>query len=208
MDEKLLDTVVEKVVNKIKEQTFIEVEASGRHVHLSRECVEMIFGKGYVLTKAKELSQPSQYACKERVTIMGPKGSISNVVVLGPEREKTQVEISLTDGLILGIKAEIRESGDIEGSSPIIIASDRGAVRLEEGCIVAKRHIHITKKDAEKFNVHDKEIVKAEIFGKRKLIFDDVVVRVNENFKAYMHIDYDEANACGFTKGTLARIIK
>lgn len=208
MEKKLVDTVIQEVFKKLKEQTFIEVEASGRHVHLSKQCVELLFGKGYKLTEMKALSQPGQYACKERVTIMGPKGSISNVVILGPERENTQVEISLTDGLILGVKAPVKESGDIEGSAPIIIVSDKAAVRLEKGCIVAKRHIHITPQDAKRLNVHDKEIVKTEIFGKRRLIFDDVVVRVNEKFRAFMHIDYDEANACGFTKGTLIRIIK
>jgi putative phosphotransacetylase len=208
MEKKLVDTLVQEVVKKLKEQIFIEVEASGRHVHLSKECVELLFGEGYELTKMKELSQPGQFACKERVTLMGPKGSINNVVVLGPERENTQVEVSLTDALILGVKPPVKESGDIEGSAGIVLVSDKTAVNLEKGCMVAKRHIHLSPENAKKFNVQDKEIVKAEVFGKRKLIFDDVVVRVNKDFRAYMHIDYDEANACGFAKGTLTRIIK
>ncbi|WP_315118592.1 ethanolamine utilization phosphate acetyltransferase EutD [uncultured Clostridium sp.] len=208
MDNLLPEELIDEVIKRVKKEAFIEVEASGRHVHVDTETLEALFGEGHNLTKTKDLSQPGQFACKERVTIIGPKGSISNVVILGPERKNTQVEISQTDALILGIKAPVRESGNIEGTPPVIIASEKGAVRIEQGVIVAKRHVHITPEDAEKFKVRDKEKVKVQIFGDRPLIFDDVVVRVSPNFRTYMHIDYDEANACGFTKGTLGKIIK
>ncbi|WP_027634025.1 ethanolamine utilization phosphate acetyltransferase EutD [Clostridium hydrogeniformans] len=208
MDNLLLENLVKEVVKKVKEEAFIEVEASGRHIHLSRKDIDALFGEGYELTKIKDLSQPGQYACKERVTIIGPKGSISNVVVLGPERKETQVEVSLTDSLALGIKAPVRESGDIEGTPSVIIVVGDKVIKKDKGVIAAKRHIHITPEDAKKFNVSNKEIVKVKILSSRPLIFDDVVIRVSENFRTYMHIDYDEANACGFSKGTLAKIIK
>lgn len=206
--ENLLNEIVQEVISRVKKEAFIEVEASGRHVHLSEEDVEKLFGKGYTLTKLRDLSQPGQYACKERVTISGPKGSIKNVIVLGPCRKETQVEVSLTDGSSLGVKAPIKQSGDLKNTLGIKISTEHGEVSLEKGLMVAKRHIHITPSDAAKFNVNDNEVVKVKVFGQRPLIFDDVVVRVNENFNTYMHIDYDEANACGFSKGTMAKIIK
>ncbi|CEH34072.1 ethanolamine utilization phosphate acetyltransferase EutD [Romboutsia lituseburensis] len=206
--ENLLNEIVQEVISRVKKEAFIEVEASGRHVHLSEEDVEKLFGKGYTLTKLRDLSQPGQYACKERVTITGPKGSIKNVIVLGPCRKETQVEVSLTDGSSLGVKAPIKQSGDLKNTLGIKISTEHGEVSLEKGLMVAKRHIHITPSDAAKFNVNDNEVVKVKVFGQRPLIFDDVVVRVNENFNTYMHIDYDEANACGFSKGTMAKIIK
>lgn len=206
--ENLLNEIVQEVISRVKKEAFIEVEASGRHVHLSEEDVEKLFGKGYTLTKLRDLSQPGQYACKERVTISGPKGSIKNVIVLGPCRKETQVEVSLTDGSSLGVKAPIKQSGDLKNTLGIKISTEHGEVSLEKGLMVAKRHIHITPSDAAKFNVNDNEVVKVKVFGQRPLIFDDVVVRVNENFNTYMHIDYDEANACGFRKGTMAKIIK
>ncbi|WP_270940970.1 ethanolamine utilization phosphate acetyltransferase EutD [Romboutsia lituseburensis] len=206
--ENLLNEIVQEVISRVKKEAFIEVEASGRHVHLSEEDVEKLFGKGYTLTKLRDLSQPGQYACKERVTITGPKGSIKNVIVLGPCRKETQVEVSLTDGSSLGVKAPIKQSGDLKNTLGIKISTEHGEVSLEKGLMVAKRHIHITPSDASKFNVCDNEVVQVKVFGQRPLIFDDVVVRVNENFKTYMHIDYDEANACGFSKGTMAKIIK
>ncbi len=206
--ENLLNEIVEEVINRVKKEAFIEVEASGRHVHLSREDVDKLFGKGYELTKLKDLSQPGQYACKERVTITGPKGSLKNVVVLGPCRANTQVEISLTDGSSLGLKAPIKQSGDLEGTLGIKISTEYGEVELEKGLMVAKRHIHMKPCDAKKFDVCDNEVVQVKVMGQRPLIFDDVVVRVSESFETYMHIDYDEANACGYSKGTFAKIIK
>lgn len=206
--ESLLNEIVEEVINRVKKEIFIEVEASGRHVHLSREDVDKLFGKGYILTKLRDLSQPGQYACRERVTITGPKGSIKNVIVLGPCRKETQVEISLTDGSSLGVKAPIKQSGDLEGTLGIQISTEHGSVELDKGLMVAKRHIHMKDADAKKFNVSDNEIVEVKVMGQRPLIFDDVVVRVSENFETYMHIDHDEANACGYSKGTVAKIIK
>lgn len=206
--ENLLNEIVQEVVSRVKKEVFIEVEASGRHVHLSEEDVEKLFGKGYTLTKLKDLSQPGQYACKERVTIIGPKGTLKNVVVLGPCRKETQVEISLTDGSILGLKPPIKQSGDLEDTLGIKIATEKGEIELQKGLMVAKRHIHMSIEDAKKFNVADSEIVEVKVFGKRPLIFDDVVVRVSDKFKTYMHIDYDEANACAYSKGSIAKIIK
>lgn len=206
--EKLLNEIVEEVINRVKKEAFIEVEASGRHVHLSKSDMEDMFGKGYELTKAKDLSQPGQYACKERVTITGPKGSLKNVIVLGPCRSNTQIEVSMTDLATLGIKAPVKQSGDIKGTPGLKISVEDKEINVEEGLIVAKRHIHMTPKDAEKFGVYDNEEVDVKVFGSRPLVFEEVVVRVNANYKTYMHIDYDEANACGFEKGTFAKIVK
>lgn len=203
-----LDYIIQEVVSRVKKELFIQVEASGRHIHLCKEHIDMLFGEGYVLNKLKDLSQPGQYACKERVTIKGPKGSIPNVIVLGPARPETQVEVSLTDSSALGLKIPVKESGSIENTPGITITTERGSVVIDKGVIVAKRHIHITPKDAEKFGVKNQEIVSVEVLGKRPLIFEDTVIRVSEKFETYMHIDYDEANACGFTNGTLCRIVK
>ncbi|MEG0641455.1 ethanolamine utilization phosphate acetyltransferase EutD [Clostridium sp.] len=204
----LLNSIIDEVVKRVRDEAFIDVEASGRHVHLSKEDVERLFGIGYKLTKIKDLSQPGQFACKERVTIKGPKGSIKNVVVLGPTREESQVEVSLTDSLALGIKPPIKISGEILNTPGVTIESDRAAVNLTKGLIAAKRHIHLSNEDAKKFEVKNNDLVKVKVFGERPLIFDDVVIRVSEKYKTFMHIDYDEANACGFKRGTFARIIK
>lgn len=206
--ENLLESIVDEVVNRVKKEAFIEVEASGRHIHLSRKDINALFGKGYNLTKLKDLSQPGQYACAERVTISGPKGELKNVIVLGPERKETQVEVSLTDCSSLGLKAPIKQSGDLTNTLGVTVSTEKGSITLEKGLMAAKRHVHMTPDDAKKFNVFDNEVVQVKIFGQRPLIFDDVIIRVNENFKTFMHIDYDEANACGFSKGCLARIIK
>ena len=203
-----VDQLIDSIVKTLKERLFIEVEASGRHIHLSRQDIDSLFGIGYKLTKVKDLSQPGQFACAERVTVTGPKGSLKNVVVLGPERKVSQVEVSLTDALTLGVKAPIRQSGDIQGTPEITVSNGNKQIKLTQGLIVAKRHMHITPEDAIRFNVTDGEIVKVKVFGQRPLIFDDLVVRISKDFKTYIHIDYDEANACGFTKGTLGMIIK
>lgn len=208
MDEALLDRVVDEVVRRIKDEVFIKVEASGRHVHLSREAVDALFGRGYNLVPVKELSQPGQFACRERVKIVGPKGEFSGVAVLGPERPETQVEISKTDTRVLGIDAPVRESGSTEGTPGITLVGDKGQITLSKGVIIAKRHLHLTPEDAEKFKVKDKETVRVRIFTDRSLIFDDVVVRVSPKFASYMHIDYDESNACNLGSNSLARIVK
>ena len=204
--ENLIDKVIDRIQNELDGS--FEVEASGRHVHLSRKELDALFGTGYELTKAKDLSQPGQYASKERLTVVGPKGAFHNVVILGPVRKESQVEVSLTDCLQLGVKAPIRESGDIEGTPGIVLVNGDKSVSLDKGLIVAKRHVHMTPADAEKLDVKDHDIVKVKVEGARPLIFDDVVIRVSPKFATYMHIDYDEANACGFSKGIRGRIIK
>lgn len=203
-----IEMIVEEVVATLKQQVFIPVEASGRHVHLSEKDLEQLFGIGYQLTKVKDLSQPGQYACKERVTVKGPKGPLKNVIVLGPPRKETQVEVSLTDALTLGIKPPIRQSGDIQNTPGATIQVEEKEVVLSHGVIVAKRHIHMTPEDAMRLHVRDGEVVKVKVFGSRPLIFEDTVVRVSEKFKTAMHIDYDEANSCGFSNGNLGLIIK
>ena len=203
-----VDQIVSAVIKEIREKLFVEVEASGRHVHLSQQDLENLFGVGYQLTPAKDLSQPGQYACKERVTITGPKGSIKNVIILGPVRKVSQVEVSLTDALALGIKVPVRMSGDIEGTPGITVTNESRSIELKQGVIVAQRHLHITPEDAQKFGVKDGEIIKVKVFGGRPLIFDDLVVRVSKDFHTDVHIDYDEANACGYTKGTMGLIVK
>ncbi|CQR25593.1 propanediol utilization protein PduL [Streptococcus varani] len=204
--EDLVDKIIEKVQAEL-DQSF-EVEASGRHIHLCQKDLELLFGPDYQLTKAKDLSQPFQFACKERLTIVGPKGSFQGVIILGPVRSETQVEISLTDCLQLGINAPIRESGDTQGSPGIVLVNGNKSVALDKGVIVAKRHVHMTPEDAQRSNVVNHEIVQVKVEGERPLIFDDVVIRVNPHFATYMHIDYDEANACGFRKGMRGHIIK
>ena len=181
------------------DKTFM-VETSARHIHLTREAVETLYGKGAVLEVKKTLSQPGQFACSNaKITLVGPKGSLA-VSVLGPERPQNQVELSFTDARALGIAPPVRESGDIAGSGACKIVGPAGEVDLTEGVIVAKRHIHMTPDDAARFGVKDKEIVKVALESDgRSTVYGDVVVRVNPNFALAMHIDTDEANAaCAF----------
>ncbi|HOL03101.1 MAG TPA: phosphate propanoyltransferase [Fervidobacterium sp.] len=182
---------------------------SNRHVHLSREDLDLLFGKGYTLTPTKDLGQPGQFACKEMVTIVGPKGSIENVRILGPERKDTQIEISLTDAFKLGIMPPVRDSGDIEGTPGITIIGPNGKLEKEKGVIIAKRHVHMRPSDAEKFGVKDKDIVKVIVEnGDRKLIFDDVLIRVSEKFALEFHVDTDEANAALLKTGDIVYIVE
>lgn len=176
------------------------VETSARHVHLTNEHIEVLFGKGATLTHKKDLSQPGQFACQERVTLVGPKKSIENVIILGPARPATQVEVSLTDARTLGVTAPVRESGDIAASGACKIVGPCGEVEISEGVIAAKRHIHFTPEEAAAAGVEDKQIVSVKIdSADRSTIFGDVVVRVSPKFSAAMHIDTDEANAaCAF----------
>ena len=183
------------------------VETSARHVHVTQQTLETLFGAGYQLTVKKELSQPGQFASNERVTVVGPKKELANVSILGPCRNADQVELSATDARSIGIVAPVRESGDIAGSGACKLVGPCGEVELTEGVIVAKRHIHVTPEDAEKLGVSDKEIVKVAC-GKegRKLIFDDVVIRVRSDFATAMHIDSDESNSfLGATEGEIVR---
>ena len=176
------------------------VETSARHVHLTEEHIKILFGEGATLTKKKDLSQPGQFACEERVTVVGPKKSIPGVSILGPARSATQVEVSLTDARTLGVTAPVRESGDIAGSAPCKLVGPCGEVEISEGVIAAKRHIHFTPEEAAAAGVEDKQIVSVKVTSAdRSLIFGDVVVRVSPKFSAAMHIDTDEANAaCAF----------
>ena len=176
------------------------VETSARHIHLSREAVDVLFGEGYQLTNKKELSQPGQFACAEKLLVVGPKGSLK-ASILGPTRNASQVEISLTDARSIGVTAPIRESGDIKGSGACkLVNPDNGAeLELTEGVIAAKRHIHLTPEAAAELGVDDKEIVNVKINSERTAILGDVVVRVSPSFAPAMHIDTDEANAaCAF----------
>ena len=178
----------------------ILVETSARHVHLTRADVETLFGAGHTLTEKKPLSQPGQFACEERIKLVGPKKEIANVIILGPERKDTQVEISLTDARTLGVEAKVRESGDIDGTSGIKLVGPCGEVDIEKGVIAAKRHIHMTPDDAAECGVADKQIVSVKIENDvRTTVFGDVVVRVSPKFALAMHIDTDESNAaCAF----------
>ena len=185
----------------------IEIEASGRHIHLSRAHVDALFGVGYKLTPVKDLSQPGQFACKERVTLVGPKGELKNVVVLGPERGESQVEISLTDAVSLGITPPVRQSGELAGTPGLTVRNGNRMITLEHGLIAARRHIHMTPEDAARWGVADNQSVRLKTFTARPVVFDDVVVRVSPKFCTMVHLDYDEANACGFQKGDRSMIL-
>ena len=185
------------------------VEVSARHVHLCQQDLETLFGKGAQLHPRRELSQPGQYVCEERVEIVGPKNSIKGVSVLGPLRPATQVEVSLTDARALGISVPVRESGVLEGSAGCTIIGPAGKVELGQGLIAAKRHIHISPGDAEKQGVRDKEVVQVKIdTPERSCIFGDVVVRVNDDFNTSMHLDTDEAHAAFIVGEVFAEIVR
>ena len=187
----------------------VPVGVSNRHIHLSERDVETLFGKGYTLTPFKDLSQPGQYACKETLTLIGPSlRPIENVRVLGPTRGASQVEISATDSYVLKVKPPVRESGKIQGSSPIIIVGPKGIVELKEGCIIANRHIHMSPSDAAKFGVKDCDYVTVDVEGKRRTRWFDVQVRVHKDFRLEMHVDTDDANAAGIGNGAKVKIVK
>lgn len=184
------------------------VEISARHVHVSEEHLEILFGKGYKLTPKKDLSQPGQYACEERVTVVGPKKELAGVSILGPCRKATQVEVSLTDARSIGVKAPIRESGDVAGSGACKLIGPAGEVELTEGVIAAKRHIHMTTADAEKYGITDSQIVSVKIPTEgRALVFGDVVARVSDSYALAMHLDTDEANAAGIPGSCIGIIL-
>ena len=184
------------------------VETSARHVHVTQEALEILFGEGYELTKKKDLSQPGQFACEERVQVIGEKSSFPAVSILGPVRPACQVEISASDARSIGVKAPVRESGDIAGSGACKLVGPKGEVELKEGVIIAKRHIHMTPEDAEKYGLKDKQIVSVKIESdERSLIFGDTVVRVSPKFSLAMHIDTDEANAVLAPAGVMGVIL-
>ena len=185
----------------------IKLEVSARHVHLSQEHVNILFGEGYQLTPKKELSQPGQFACEERVTIVGPKKTFESVAVLGPVRPESQVEFAKSDCFALGIMGLIRESGDIEGTPGVELKTEKGSVMLNKGLIIAKRHIHMTPEDAAEFGVQDKEIVSVKVESdERPLTFGEVVIRVSPKFSLAMHIDTDEGNAVNVGNGTDVKV--
>ncbi|WP_246938744.1 phosphate propanoyltransferase [Bacillus pinisoli] len=186
----------------------IPVGVSNRHIHLMQEHVEILFGEGYTLTSLKELSQPGEFAANETVKVVGPKGEFPSVRVLGPVRSLTQLEISLTDSFSLGVKAPIRSSGNIEGTPGIKIVGPQGEVTIEQGVIIAERHIHMTSDDATQFNVTDGEYVSIETVGERSLTFHQVLIRVKDTYALDLHIDTDEANASGLKTGDTVRIVK
>lgn len=186
----------------------VKVETSARHVHLTDEDLEVLFGKGKELTVRNMLSQPGQFASQERVSLVGPKNTINNVLILGPTRKHTQVEISLTDARNLGVVAMVRESGDTDGTNGIKIVGPNGELEIKDGVIAAKRHIHLDCKTAEEFGLKDKEKISIKIDGDRGLIFNEVVVRVSDKFAPAVHLDTDESNAAGLSGEVFCEIIK
>jgi propanediol utilization protein len=218
MNENALRDILEDIIKNVMSQLDVQptaggacfdapipVELSARHVHLSEKDALALFGAP--LTPARDLSQPGQFLCKERVRLIGPKGVMDNVAVLGPSRGSSQVEISKTDARILGVEAPVRQSGDIHGTPGIILASQTGIVGLEEGAIVAARHIHMSPEDARRYCLADRDMVSVRIDGERPLVLEDVLVRVHENFRLAMHIDPDEGNSSGWSSKVSGRII-
>lgn len=199
-------TDIQAIANAVIGRIFVEMEASGRHVHLTKAQASALFGHG--LTPERPLSQPGQFVARERVTVIGPKGEFRNVAVLGPERKEAQVEISLTDCRVLGISnVPVRLSGDVNGSPGVILEGPQGRITLAQGVIVAQRHIHLTPAEGMRFGVQDKQIVRLQTYTDRPVLFEDVIVRISDQFSPRVHLDYDEANACGFRTGDLGRIL-
>lgn len=196
---------INALTQAVMKRLFVELEASGRHVHVTREQAMALFG--HSLTPARPLSQPGQFLAKERVTVAGPKGEFTQVAVLGPERSAAQVEISLTDARQLGLTPPVRLSGDVDNSPGCRLIGPAGELAISQGVICAQRHIHMTPEDAARFGVADKQTVKLQTLTNRGVTFEDTVVRVSEKFATYAHLDYDEANACGLEKGDFGRIV-
>ncbi len=191
-----------------KDDFTIPVGVSNHHVHLTEEHIEICFGKGYELTPIKDLTQPGQFACKETVTLCGPKGAIEKIRILGPARKESQVELLVSDNYKLGLNAPLRLSGEIKGSAPITVVGPKGSVYLEEGAIVARRHIHMMPEDARRFGVSDGETVSVRVNGERGGVMDNVIIRANNTSKLDFHIDTEEANALGLGSSDKITIIK
>ena len=202
--------VAEMDGSTVKTSGEIPVGISNRHIHLSREDMEILFGKGYELTPMKDLSQPGQYACKETLTLIGPSmRAIEGVRVLGPLRKNSQVEISATDSFQLKVKPPVRESGKIEGSAPVTIVGPKGIVSLKEGCIIANRHVHMSPDDALAFGVKDGDYIDVDVAsGTRKSRWFDVQIRVHKDFRLEMHVDTDDANSAGLKNGSIVTVVK
>ena len=200
MDQQQLDVLTQAVMERL----FVPLEASGRHVHITLEQANILFG--HALTPKRPLSQPGQFLANERLTVVGPKGKFTDVAVLGPERKEAQVEISLTDARILGFQPPVRQSGEVSDSPGVTLLGPKGMVKLECGVIAAQRHIHLSPEQGKHFGVRDKQVVKLRTLTQRPVVFEDVLVRIHPQFRAAVHLDYDEANACGFQPGDLGRI--
>lgn len=211
MNEQAIQSIVEEVVSRLVRtapEESVPVAVSARHCHLSQSDLEALFGAGYVLTKKADLSQPGQFAANETITIVGPRGSIENVRILGPARNITQVEVSKTDSFKLGLKPPLRESGSIEGSAPVTIVGPKGSLYKKEGLIIAQAHIHMTPDDARGFGVENGEYVRIKVEGERPVSFEKVLIRISPRYKLEMHIDTDEANAGFISGGVFGRLYK
>ena len=200
MNNQELEALTDRVLGRL----FVPLEASGRHVHVTAAQAQALFG--HSLTPKRPLSQPGQYLANERVTVVGPKGKFESVAVLGPERKEAQVEISLTDARTLGLNPPVRQSGDVAGSPGATLLGSCGMVKLERGVIAAQRHIHLSPEEGRNFGVQDKQRVRLRVYTERPAVFENVMVRIHPDFAAAVHLDYDEANACGFRQGDLGRI--
>jgi putative phosphotransacetylase len=188
-------------------EKLVPVNMSNRHIHVSKEHLEILFGAGHELTKMKDLSQPGQYACEEKVDVIGPKGTLKGVRILGPVRPETQLEVSVFDARALGVEAVVRASGNTQGTPGCTLVGPKGQVELQQGVIVAARHIHLHTSDGEKFGLKDKDIVKVRVGKERAVVFENVMVRVHPDFALDMHIDIEEGNAAGIKNGDMGEII-
>ena len=200
-----MEQTLEKLTQQLQRRLFVELEASGRHVHVTKEQAMILFG--HDLTEVRPLSQPGQYLAQERVELQTPKGTMKNVAVLGPCRKEAQVELSATDAVALGIKPPVRLSGDVAGSAPITLVGEKGTVSLQQGTVIAQRHIHMSPEDAKLQGVKNGDVVRLRTLTGRPVVLEQVAVRVSPDFRTYAHLDYDEANACGFRKGDLGMIL-
>jgi propanediol utilization protein len=206
VNETIFDQVWADVTFRL-ERPVVQLEASGRHLHLSRADADQLLGVGVALIPVHELSQPGQFTCAQRIRVVGPKGEFPALGIIGPERVQSQVELSATDALTLGVAPPVRLSGDLAGTPGITLVGPAGRVDLPEGVMIAQRHIHMHPSYAEAHRLHDRQVVAVRVWGTRGMTFNNVVIRCSPDFATYMHIDYDEANACGFRKGMLGTII-
>jgi putative phosphotransacetylase len=206
--QKIVEDIVQQIIKKDARTRKIPMAVSARHCHLSQGDLEVLFGKGFELTKKADLSQPGQFAANETVIIAGPRGSIENVRILGPARSLTQVEVSKTDSIKLGVKPPVRESGNIKDSASITLIGPKGSLFIKEGLIIAQAHIHMTPEDAETFGVANGEYVRMKAEGERPISFERVLIRVSARYKLEMHIDTDEANAGFISSGHMGSLEK
>lgn len=212
MNQQVISKIVEEVIHVLehtsKDDKIIPIAVSARHVHLNKEDLEILFGKEFELTKKADLSQPGQFAANETITIVGPRGSLERVRILGPARNMTQVEVSMTDSIKLGVKPPVRESGNIAGSAAITLVGPKGSVYKKEGLIIAQSHIHMNEQDAAKFSVKDGEYIRVTTKGERPITLEKVLIRVSSRYQLEMHIDTDEANAAFIKTGNCGILSK